>query len=70
MHAQNLLNPLLESDNIECAHKGKVLLQSSTKAIAKLYICMIMHDKEAFENYIYDKSHRAKSTISNWFNPT
>lgn len=25
------LNPLLESDNIECAHKGKVLLQSSTK---------------------------------------
>ena len=26
-------NPLLESDNIECAHKGKVLLQSSTKDI-------------------------------------
>ena len=25
------LNPLLESDTIECAHKGKVLLQSSTK---------------------------------------
>ena len=25
------LNPLLESDAIECAHKGKVLLQSSTK---------------------------------------
>ncbi|MGX3046160.1 hypothetical protein [Helicobacter sp. T3_23-1056] len=25
------LNPLLESDNIECAHKGKVVLQSSTK---------------------------------------
>ncbi|MGX2973350.1 hypothetical protein [Helicobacter sp. T3_23-1059] len=27
------LNPLLESDNIECPHKGKVLLQSSTKDI-------------------------------------
>ena len=40
--------------------------QSSTTAIARLYICMIMHDKEAFENYIYDKSHRAKSTISNF----
>ena len=26
-------NPLLESDTIECAHKGKVLLQSSTKDI-------------------------------------
>ena len=26
-------NPLLESDNIECAHKGKILLQSSTKDI-------------------------------------
>ncbi len=25
------LNPLLESDGIECAHKGKVILQSSTK---------------------------------------
>ncbi|MGX3046145.1 hypothetical protein [Helicobacter sp. T3_23-1056] len=25
------LNPLLESDSIECAHKGKILLQSSTK---------------------------------------
>ena len=25
------LNPLLESDGVECAHKGKVLLQSSTK---------------------------------------
>ena len=24
-------NPLLESDNIECPHKGKVLLQSTTK---------------------------------------
>ena len=24
-------NPLLETDNIECAHKGKILLQSSTK---------------------------------------
>ena len=27
------LNPLLESDTLECAHKGKVLLQSSTKDI-------------------------------------
>ena len=27
------LNPLLESDSVECAHKGKVLLQSSTKDI-------------------------------------
>ncbi|MGX2973089.1 T6SS effector amidase Tae4 family protein, partial [Helicobacter sp. T3_23-1059] len=27
------LNPLLESDSIECAHKGKILLQSSTKDI-------------------------------------
>ena len=26
-------HPLLESDSIECAHKGKVLLQSSTKDI-------------------------------------
>ncbi|MGX2972561.1 hypothetical protein [Helicobacter sp. T3_23-1059] len=25
------LNPLLESDSVECAHKGKVLLQSTTK---------------------------------------
>ncbi|MGX2973306.1 hypothetical protein [Helicobacter sp. T3_23-1059] len=25
------LNPLLETDSVECAHKGKVLLQSSTK---------------------------------------
>ena len=25
------LNPLLESDSIECAHKGKILLQSTTK---------------------------------------
>ena len=25
------LNPLLESDSLECTHKGKVLLQSSTK---------------------------------------
>ena len=28
-----ILNPLLESDCVECAHKGKVLLQSSTKDI-------------------------------------
>ena len=27
------LNPLLESDCVECAHKGKVLFQSSTKDI-------------------------------------
>ncbi|MGX3097380.1 hypothetical protein [Helicobacter sp. 23-1046] len=27
------LNPLLESDTLECAHKGKILLQSSTKDI-------------------------------------
>ena len=27
------LNPLLESDSVECAHKGNVLLQSSTKDI-------------------------------------
>ena len=26
-----ILNPLLETDKIECIHKGKVLLQSSTK---------------------------------------
>ncbi|MGX2973085.1 hypothetical protein [Helicobacter sp. T3_23-1059] len=26
-------NPLLETDSVECAHKGKVLLQSSTKDI-------------------------------------
>ena len=25
------LNPLLESDSVECTHKGKVLLQSNTK---------------------------------------
>ena len=25
------LNPLLETDSIECIHKGKVILQSSTK---------------------------------------
>ncbi|MGX2973028.1 hypothetical protein [Helicobacter sp. T3_23-1059] len=34
-------NPLLESDSVECAHKGKVLLQSSTKDLGSTQLKQI-----------------------------
>lgn len=30
------MNPLLESDSLECIHKGKVLLRSSTKNLLEI----------------------------------
>ena len=51
------LNPLLESDNIECAHKGKILLQSSTKDI------MCVQDSSGNDAGMISLSDLANATI-------
>ena len=51
------LNPLLESDSIECAHNGNVLLQSSTKDI------MCVQDSSGNEEGMISLQDLANATI-------
>ena len=50
-------NPLLESDCVECAHKGKILLQSSTKDI------MCVQDSSGNEAGMISLNDLANATI-------
>ena len=51
------LNPLLESDGIECLHKGKVLLQSSTKDL------MCVQDSNGTDAGVINLQDLANATI-------
>ena len=51
------LNPLLESDSIECAHKGKVVLQSTTKDL------MCVQDSSGNDAGMISLSDLANATI-------
>ena len=51
------LNPLLESDSIECLHKGKVLLQSSTKDL------MCVQDSNGTDAGVISLNDLANATI-------